>query len=169
MRRLRIPPHPLTRADKGTSLGFAVGRGRPLFALTPSPSPTLWERGVGARGSAPCSAFPLSRPAGEGDKGGEGKKARLPVHAHAGKSPLPQRFCAESMYPYQGKGVRVKRKMRPEESGRTLLDFTEVGGVELHTPATVCRLSSIGGGAAPADPPDPNRAQSCSQAQGQRW
>ena len=72
------------RSDKGTSLGFAVGRGRPLFALTPSPSPTLWERGVGARGSAPCSAFPLSRLAGEGDKGGEGKKARLPAHASAG-------------------------------------------------------------------------------------
>jgi len=35
--------------------------------------------------------------------------------------------------------VRAKRKMRPEESGRTLLDFTEVGGVELHTPATDCR------------------------------
>jgi hypothetical protein len=73
-------------ADKGTSLGFAVGRGHPLFALTPSPSPTLWERGVGARGSAPCSAFPLSRLAGEGDKGGEGNTARLPVHACAGKN-----------------------------------------------------------------------------------
>ena len=60
------------RSDKGTSLGFAVGRGRPLFALTPSPSPTLWERGVGARGSAPCSAFPLSRLAGEGDKADKG-------------------------------------------------------------------------------------------------
>jgi hypothetical protein len=73
-------------ADKGTSLGFAVGRVRPLFALTPSPSPTLWERGVGARGSAPCSAFPLSRLVGEGDKGGEGNTARLPVHACAGEN-----------------------------------------------------------------------------------
>ena len=63
---------PSLRSDKGTSLGFAVGRGRTLFALTPSPSPTLWERGVGARGSAPCSAFPLSRLAGEGDIGGGG-------------------------------------------------------------------------------------------------
>jgi hypothetical protein len=77
---------PIPPPDKGTSLGFAVGRGRPLFALTPSPSPTLWERGVGARGSAPCSAFPLSRLAGEGDKGGEGNTARLPVHACAGKN-----------------------------------------------------------------------------------
>ena len=46
-------------------------------------------------------AFPLSREAGEGDKGGEGKKACLPVHARAGKMPLPQRFRAEPMYPYQ--------------------------------------------------------------------
>ena len=28
-----------------------------FFALTPSPSPTAWERGVGAHGGAPCSAF----------------------------------------------------------------------------------------------------------------
>jgi hypothetical protein len=32
------------------------------------------------------SAFPLSRLAGEGDKGGEGNTARLPVHACAGKN-----------------------------------------------------------------------------------
>ena len=73
----------------------------------PSPSPTLWARGVGTHGGAPCSAFPLSHavdegcrdarrcalqrvpplpPAGEGDKGGEGNTARLPVHACAGKN-----------------------------------------------------------------------------------
>ena len=61
-----------------------------FFALTPSPSPTRWERGVGAHGGAhggaPCCAFPLSRPAGEGDKGGEGNTARLPVHACAGEN-----------------------------------------------------------------------------------
>jgi hypothetical protein len=75
----RIPlSHPVG-ADKGTSLGFAVGRGRPLFALTPSPSPTLWERGVGARGSAPCSAFPLSRLAGEGDKADKGTSLEFTV------------------------------------------------------------------------------------------
>jgi probable rRNA maturation factor len=38
-------------------------------ALTPSPSPTAWERGVGARRAAPLPPLPL---AGEGDKGGEG-------------------------------------------------------------------------------------------------
>jgi hypothetical protein len=58
----------------------------PLSALTPSPSPTLWARGVGAHGGAPCCAFPLSRLAGEGDKGGEGNKARLPVHACTGEN-----------------------------------------------------------------------------------
>ena len=63
-----------------------MGNRRAFFALTPSPSPTLWERGVGAHGGAPCWALPLSRSAGEGDNGGEGKKARLPVHACAGKN-----------------------------------------------------------------------------------
>jgi thiamine biosynthesis lipoprotein len=53
-------------------------------ALTPSPSPTGWERGVGADGGAPCGAFPLSRLAGEGDKGGEGDKAPLPSEAQSG-------------------------------------------------------------------------------------
>ena len=45
-------------------------------ALTPSPSPTLWERGVGAHRCAPLSAFLLSRFAGEG-VGGEGKTRLL--------------------------------------------------------------------------------------------
>ena len=40
-----------------------------FFALTPSPSPTAWERGVGAHGGAPCSAFPLSRRRERGTKG----------------------------------------------------------------------------------------------------
>ena len=74
------------RSDKGTSLGFTVCKVRPLSGHTPSPSPTVWERSVGAHGGAPCSAFPLSREAGEGDKGGEGNTARLPVHACGGKN-----------------------------------------------------------------------------------
>jgi len=73
---------PLIRVYRLSSL--CAGRAR-FFALTPSPSPTLWERGVGAHGSAPCCAFPLSRKAGEGDKGVRGKKARLPIHARAEK------------------------------------------------------------------------------------
>jgi len=47
-----LPSPPLLRGER--EMGAA---------LTPSPSPTAWERGVG---------FPLSRLAGEGDKGGEG-------------------------------------------------------------------------------------------------
>ena len=43
-----------------------------MLALTPSPSPTLWERGVGANGGAPPRSI-----AGEGDKGGEGNPALL--------------------------------------------------------------------------------------------
>ena len=87
------------RADKGTSLGFTVCRARPPSALTPSPSPTSWERGAArghvwsaeasasawAEASLPHSIIPLARLAGEGDKGGEGNTARPPVHAHAGK------------------------------------------------------------------------------------
>jgi ATP-dependent helicase/nuclease subunit A len=44
-----------------------------LLALTPSPSPTGWERG-GVNGGSP---FPLARPAGEGDQGGEGNQISL--------------------------------------------------------------------------------------------
>ena len=44
-------------------VGLAVGVGSLRNALTPSPSPTGWERGAG---------IPLSRSAGEGDIGGEG-------------------------------------------------------------------------------------------------
>jgi ATP-dependent helicase/nuclease subunit A len=45
-----------------------------LLSLTPSPSPTGWERGVGANGGSP---FPLARPAREGDQGGEGNQISL--------------------------------------------------------------------------------------------
>ena len=38
-----------------------------------------------AEAALPHSTIPLSRLAGEGDKGGEGNTARPPVHAHAGK------------------------------------------------------------------------------------
>jgi hypothetical protein len=123
----RVPPLPqageLIRVHRLSSLCARRAR---FFALTPSPSPTAWERGVGAHGGAPCSAFPLSRrrergtkgvraiqrtcrftlalgkiapasktscrtvvplpEAGEGDKGGEGNTAHLPVHACAGKN-----------------------------------------------------------------------------------
>ena len=76
-------PSGLIRVHRLGSLCAGCAR---FFALTLSPSPTLWARGVGAHGGAPCCAFPLSRLAGEGDKGGEGNKARLPVHACTGEN-----------------------------------------------------------------------------------
>ena len=76
--KVKLPSKGLTRIHY---LGSPWAGCAHFFALTPSPSPTLWERGVGAYGGA----FPLARPAGEGDTGGEGKKARLPIHAYAGK------------------------------------------------------------------------------------
>ena len=49
---------PSLRSDKGTSLEFAACGGVRIFvALTPSPSPTLWARGVGAHGGAPFLAL----------------------------------------------------------------------------------------------------------------
>ena len=44
---------------------------------------------------------PLSREAGEGDTGGEGKRPRLTACMRWEKSPLPQRLLAEPLYPYQ--------------------------------------------------------------------
>jgi hypothetical protein len=51
-------------------------------ALTPSPSPTAWERGA---------EFPLSRKAGEGDTGGEGKTSLPRPLANLSQNPLLQR------------------------------------------------------------------------------
>jgi len=71
------------RADKGTSLGFTVCRARPPSALTPSPSPTGWERGAArghvwraeasvsawAEASLPHSIIPLARLRERGTQG----------------------------------------------------------------------------------------------------
>ena len=46
----------LIRVHRLGSLGAKRSR---FFALTPSPSPTLWERGAGAHSGAPCCAFSL--------------------------------------------------------------------------------------------------------------
>jgi hypothetical protein len=72
---------------KGTSVGFTVGEGYTLFvALTPSPSPTLWARGVGAHGSAPCvSPSPARRE--RGIKGVRAKDRARP-RACAGRNRL---------------------------------------------------------------------------------
>jgi thiamine biosynthesis lipoprotein len=63
--------------DAGGSTLYALGAPADDVALTPSPSPTGWERGA---------EFPLSRCAGEGDKGGEGNKTPLSSEALNGKT-----------------------------------------------------------------------------------
>jgi len=65
-----------------------------LFALTPSPSPTAWERGEPsadmfgvlkrqlqhqAEAALPHSTIPLSREAGEGDKADKGTSLEFTV------------------------------------------------------------------------------------------
>jgi len=98
---------PLLAADKGASLEFAAyGVGAFCVALTPRPSPTLWERGVGAHGGAPLR-FPL---ACVRERGTQGVRAK------------------------EGKTQNAPRRIEAQ-----IADFTEVGGVELHTPATDCR------------------------------
>jgi hypothetical protein len=79
-RAYELPPS--FRSDKGTSLEFTVCGARTLFR--PHPQPLSHAVGEGCR--AHGGAFPPLPPAGEGDKGGEGNTARLPVHATAGKN-----------------------------------------------------------------------------------
>jgi hypothetical protein len=69
-------------ADKGTSLEFTVCEARTLFR--PHPQPLSHSVGEGCRGARRC--VPPLPQAGEGDKGGEGNTAHLPVHACAGKN-----------------------------------------------------------------------------------
>jgi len=85
-----------------------------FVALTPSPSPTAWERGVGAHGGA----FPLSRRRERG-QGGEGNTARLPVHARAGKIvPASATLCRTDVplpAPYTGEKLRLPPRVRGVE------------------------------------------------------
>ena len=111
---MRVKPLSLRFPDKSTSLGFAVRRVRPLSALTPAPLPrggrgepradlfgvlklTL-QRGRKLRFRTPQSPSPARR-----ERGTMGVRATRRAHPFTptrGKSPLPQRFCAEPMYPY---------------------------------------------------------------------
>ena len=67
-------------------------RGR-VIALTPAPSPTAWERGA-ARSPSPASRE-------RGTQGVRAQRRTCPFTPAREKSPLPQRFRAEPMYPYQ--------------------------------------------------------------------
>jgi hypothetical protein len=74
-------PNPLLRVQR---LGSLCERRSRFSALTPSPSPTGWARGVGAHGSAPRGFHP--RPcAGEEEAEGEGDQVRLSNGNCAGK------------------------------------------------------------------------------------
>jgi hypothetical protein len=85
------------------------------YQLTPSPSPTSWERGAArghvwsaeasasawAEASLPHSIIPLARLRERGTQGVRATRRAHPFTPTRGKSPLPQRCCAEPMYPYQ--------------------------------------------------------------------
>ncbi len=133
-RAIGMRPRTLSlRSDKGTSLGFAVGRGCPLFALTPSPSPTLWERGVGARGSAPCSAFPLSRLRERGTKGVRAIQRACPFTLAQGKTAPTAEIPRQAVVPLsapagspceQGEPSRRASRGSPREAGGNLSRFS---------------------------------------------
>ena len=121
------------RSDKGTTVRYEVFEAGAVF---PSASVNRQALRVAL---TPC--VPLSRLAGEGDKGGEGNTARPPVHAHAGKiapasvilcrtdvplsalSPSPARRAREgrtAVRPYtplppcgRGAGVRATKNAHP--------------------------------------------------------
>jgi probable rRNA maturation factor len=68
----------LNRAYRGVDAPTDVlSFGYADVALTPSPSPTEWERGVGARHAVPLHMPPC--PADEGDTGGEGNPDLPPL------------------------------------------------------------------------------------------
>ena len=125
---------PSLRSDKGTSLGFTACEAFASFALTPSPSPTAWERGAArghvwsaeasasawAEAKLPHSIIPLARLRERGTQGVRATRRAHPFTPTRGKSPLPQRFCAEPMYPYQllkvppvGRGTERARSAVP--------------------------------------------------------
>jgi hypothetical protein len=64
-------------------------------ALTPSPSPTEWERGVGANGCSPPAVLPLSCESGRGVRGEGNDLSGLPCASRL-SVPLTQ-FCRPSM------------------------------------------------------------------------
>jgi len=122
----RVPPLPPAPRERGTQpirvqhLGSLRREQTRFFALTPSPSPTWWERGA-ARSPSPA------RPAREGDTGGEGNTARLPAHASAGENrpcrsdSVPNRctLISSFRFPLRAGGTEPVRGS-PREAGRNL-------------------------------------------------
>ncbi len=102
-------PTELIRVHRLSSL--CAGRAR-FFALTPSPSPTLWERGVGAHGGAPCSAFPLSRRRERGTKGVRAIQRTCWFTLALGKIAPASKTSCRTVVPLPGgtQGVRTKER-----------------------------------------------------------
>ena len=89
--RLRARGTKGVRVHRLSSLCVGLAR---FFALTPSPSPTRWERGVGAHGGATCSAFPLTRGRERGTKGVRGIQCACPFTLALGKiAPASKTSC----------------------------------------------------------------------------
>ena len=125
-----------------------VREGACCFALTPSPSPTLWERGVGARHAAPSASsgsfasalhIPLAcvregaccfaltpRPSPTLWERGVGARHAAPS-ASGGSFASALHIPLARLWERGARGVRVKRKMRPEESRRSLLTYGSGG------------------------------------------
>jgi hypothetical protein len=106
------------RRERGTQLirvhrlsSLCARRAR-FFALTPSPSPTLWERGVGAHGGAPCSAFPLSRLRERGTKGVRAIQRTCRFTLALGKIAPASKTSCRTVVPLPGgtQGVRTKER-----------------------------------------------------------
>jgi hypothetical protein len=99
----------LIRVHRLSSLCAGLAR---FFALTPIPSPTLWERGVGAHGGAPCSAFPpLSQGGERGTKGVRAIQRACPLTLALGKiAPASKTSCRTVVpLPEGTQGVRATR------------------------------------------------------------
>jgi len=95
-----VPPSPL---DKGTTLGFNTAAYARLFALTPCPSPTAWERrAVGAR----CAFSSPSPTLWERGLGGEGGEKATPY------SPPELRRCTLAKSGLGGEGNKAQPTRR---------------------------------------------------------
>jgi hypothetical protein len=100
---------------KGTSFEFTVCGVRTLFRPHPQPlshcvgegrrAQCFWSAeapaSAWAEASLPHSIIPLSRLRERGKKGVRATQRACPFTPARGKSPLPQRLCAEPLYPYQ--------------------------------------------------------------------
>jgi hypothetical protein len=125
-RVVNFAPTPLPQGGEGKlvrvhRLSSLCARCARFFALTPSPSPTGWERGVEANGGSPNDRFPPRPLAGEGGKGGEGQKGAL----------APE-ISYLTPVPLSGEGKGVGRCNKQESSARRRKH--KIGEAEANSP-----------------------------------